>query len=136
MALAHCPKIKPKSIITNMDTGDPSYLGANFLLIKNRTLPCPSPSANLVGIRGNQEEMSNLLILPIFRYLLCLGNGKQTFYICPITSAALISSNYPENRQIPTLGRHRYRVSLFIGLFISLINDIIIVFFELRKSRV
>ena len=55
----------PKSIYS-VDTGDPSYLGAYFLFMKNRTFPCPSPSANLVGIRGNQEDMSNILLLLFF----------------------------------------------------------------------
>ena len=62
-----------------MDTGDLSYLGAYFLFMKNRTFPCPSPSANLVGVWEKQEGMSHILLLPVFRHLLCPESGKQTY---------------------------------------------------------
>ena len=61
-----------------MDTGDPSYLGAYFLFMQNRTLPCPSPSANLVGVRGNQEYVL-YSFFAYFRQLLCPGLGKQIY---------------------------------------------------------
>ena len=68
-----------------MDTGDPSYLGAHFLFLKNRTFPCPSPSANLVGIRGIQEYVL-YSFFTFFQHLLYLGIGKQTYLNHPYSS--------------------------------------------------
>ena len=98
----------PKSI-RGMDTGDPSYLGAYFLFMKNRTFPCPSPSANLVGIKGSQEEMSNILLLSISRYLWCPGTGKQTHLVFPTISL----SNDPENKRFPSAVKFRQGISRF-----------------------
>ena len=53
-----------------MDTGDPNKWG-EFLKskIENRKLPFPSPSANLVGVGGVQEEMLILLSAILWRSL-------------------------------------------------------------------
>jgi hypothetical protein len=60
-----------------VDTGDPNHWG-EFLSanIENRKLPFPSPSANLVGVWEDREEMLILLTAGL-RHSLCFTIGES-----------------------------------------------------------
>lgn len=94
--------MQPRSILKRrMDAGEPVFRAQSFLIMQDRILPNPSPSANLAGIwKGNGRKNSYRWIAGGFLFFLfspaLLRKGRQYMkWLLPETVACCTAALQP-----------------------------------------